>query len=113
MDFPSKNPLIHIVGIEVVAELLEEPFVSQENWLDLLVFQSATNGDLVAMGQINCLLPSEPFQNGVFEDGFVGITILEVFIGDIRVKMTHKKWPILECGFAEGHFLSKAIDYFA
>ena len=99
MDFPSGDPPINTVGIEADVELLKDPFVPLENWVGHIVFRMSTNGDLVAARQINCLVPSEPFEDGVLGNGFIGVTILAVFIGDIHERMTHQKWPIFECGF--------------
>ena len=113
MDLPSKDPLMNIADLELEVELLEDHFVLLENWMDNIVFQRTIDGDLVALGQINCLLPSKPFEAGVLSDGFVGITVLEVFIEEIHERMTHQKWSILKCGFSGDSFLSETINHFA
>ena len=78
-----------------------------------IVFQKSSNSDLVAGGRINCLVPSKPFEDGVLGDGFIGVTILEVFIGDVHERMTHQKWPIPECGFAGDRSLNEMVDHFS
>ena len=113
VDLPLEDLPMNIVGIDAKAELLEDPFVSLENWMDHIVFQRSTEGDLVAIDQINCSLPSEPFENNALGDGFVGIIVLKVFIGDVHERMIHHKWPILECGFSEDCFLSGTVDHFS
>ena len=57
--------------------------------MDHIVFQRSTNGDLVAGAQINCLVPRKPFEDGVLGDGFIVVTILKVFIGNIHERVIH------------------------
>ena len=38
MDFPLKDPLMNIDGVEAEVELFDVVFVLQENWMDDLVF---------------------------------------------------------------------------
>ena len=54
-----------------------------------IVFQISTNGDLVAIGQISCSVSSEPYEDNVLGNGFIGITILEVFIRNVHDRMIH------------------------
>ena len=51
--------------------------------------------------------------NDVLDDGFIGITIFEVFIRDIHERMIHQKWPIHECGFLGDCFLSETVNHFS
>ena len=78
-----------------------------------IVFRRSTDGNLVAARQINCLVPSVLFEDGVLGDGFIGVSILEDFIGDVHERMTHQKWPILECGFLGDRSLSEIVDHFS
>ena len=89
MDFSLEDPPINAASMEVEAKLSLDPFLPLENWVDHIVFQRSTNSDLVVVGQINCLVPSEPFEDGLLGDGFIGVTVLEVFIGDVHERMTH------------------------
>ena len=81
--------------------------------MDDIIFRRSTNGDLVAAGRINCLVLSEPFENSVLGYGFIGITIVEVFIGDVHERVIHQKWPISKYGFSRNHSLSETVDYFS
>ena len=79
--------------------------------MDHIVFKRSTNGDLVATERINCSVPSKPFEDSVLGDGFIGISVLEVFIRDVYERMSHEKWPIPKCGFLEDCSLSEAINH--
>ena len=70
------------------------------------------DGNLVASGCVNCIHPDEPFEKDTLGEGNIGVTVLDVFLGDCNDIMSHQKWPIGECIFDGGHSLSDTINHF-
>jgi hypothetical protein len=59
-----------------------------------------------------CSMPDDHFRYGRLGEDHVGVTILDVFIGDTETIMSHETWPITECSFPSGRSLQYTIDHF-
>ena len=57
---------------------------------------------LLASGRVFCSDPKEYFQNGRLGEGYIGVTILDVFVGDSDAIMSNERWLISECKFPNG-----------
>ena len=92
-------------------ELSEDPpmgdadYVRQESWIGLEVHRLDAAGVLLASGRVFSSDPEEYFQNGRLGKGYIGVTILDVFVGDSDAIMSNERWLIFECKFPNGPFL--------
>jgi hypothetical protein len=91
----------------------EPPFVPQENWVGLEVHRKNPSGVVVSSGRINCSMASDYFREGTLGEAHIGVTILDVFLGDADAIMSHDRWPIAECWFPDSRSLQSTIDHFA
>ena len=57
---------------------------------------------LLASGKVFCSDPEEYFQHGRLGEGYIGVTILDVFVRDSDVIMSNECWLIFECKFPNG-----------
>ena len=87
-------------------------FIPKAEWVGKIVKRVNDDGNLVASGRVNCICPNEPFENDTLEEGNIGVTMLDVFLGDCNDIMSHWKWPIGKCIFDGGHSLSDTINHF-
>ena len=60
----------------------------------------------------HCGKADDYFQDGTLGDGNVGVTVLDVFVGDEDEIMTHAWWPVFDCWFPSGCSLKETLDYF-
>jgi len=89
------------------------PFVRQEDWTGLEVHCKDAAGVLVSFGRINCWKPDDYFQNSTLGEGHVGVTVLDVFVGNLDAIMTHAHWPTSDCWFLDGRCLKETMEHFA
>ena len=87
-------------------------FIPKAEWMGKIVKRVNDDGNLVASGRVNCNCPDEPFENNTLGEGNIGVTVLDVFLGDCNDIMSHRKWPISECIFDGGQSLSDTINHF-
>ena len=63
------------------------------------------DGVVVSSRRIMCSMPKDHFQNRVLGEDHVGVTVLDVFIGDTEAIMSHESWPIADCHFPSARSL--------
>ena len=78
------------------------PFVPQHEWIGREVHLRNSEGMMEASGRINCWRPDDPFQHGTLDNKYVGVTVLDVFLGSKESIMTHARWPLSSCWFPSG-----------
>ena len=99
--------------------LLEDPpmddadYVCQESWIGLEVHRLDTAGMLLASAKVFCSDPEEYFWHGRLGEGYIGVTILDVFVGDSDAIMSDEHWLISECKFSNGPSLQSIVDHFS
>jgi hypothetical protein len=91
----------------------DSPFTPRERWVGLEVQRFDELGTLLSSGRIMAALPTDHFRSGWLGDDHVGVTVLDVFVGDSETIMSHDLWPIIECCFPSGRSLKCTIDHFA
>lgn len=89
------------------------PFTRPEHWTGLEVHRKDANGVLVSSGRINCWKPDDYFQNSTLGEGHVGVTVLDIFVGNSDAIMTHARWPTSECWFPGGRCLKETVEHYA
>ena len=100
-------------------ELSEDPpmgdadYVRQQSWIGLEVHRLDAAGVLLASGRVFCSDPEEYFPNGRLGEGYIGVTILDVFVGDSDAIMSNERWLISECKFPNGSSLQTTVDHFS
>ena len=88
-------------------------YVCQESWIGLEVHRLDAAGVLLASGKVFCSDPEEYFRNGQLGEGYIGVTILDVFVGDSDAIMSNERWLISECKFPNGPSLQTTVDHFS
>ena len=88
-------------------------YVRQESWIGLEVHRLDTAGVLLASGRVFCSDLEEYFRNGRLGEGYIGVTILDVFVGDSDAIMSNERWLISECKFPNGPSLQTTVDHFS
>ena len=73
------------------------PHICQEDWTELEVHLKDFAGLLISSGRINCWRPDDHFQDTTLGEEQIGVTVLDVFVGNPEDIMTHARWPILDC----------------
>ena len=68
---------------------------------------------LLASGRVFCSDPEEYFWHRRLGEGYIGVTILDVFVGDGDVIMSNERWLISECKFPNGLSLQTTVDHFS
>jgi hypothetical protein len=81
------------------------PFVPWENWVGLKEHHQNPSGVVVSSSRINSSMASDYFREGTLGEAHIGVTILDVFFGDLDTNMSHDRWPIFECWFPGGRSL--------
>ena len=100
-------------------ELSEDPpmdnadYVRQESWIGLEVHWLDAADVLLASGRVFCSDPEEYFWHGRLGEGYIGVTILDVFVEDSDAIMSNKRWLICECKFPNGPSLQTTVDHFS
>ena len=89
------------------------PFVPLSNWIGLVVHLQNSEGMTEASGRINYWRPDDPFQHGTLGEDYVGVTVLDVFLGNQESIMTHARWPLSLSWFPSGQSLQETIAHFA
>ena len=64
-------------------------------------------------GRVFCYDLEEYFRHGRLGKGYIGMTILDVFVEDSDAIMSNKRWLISECNFPNGPSLQTTIDHFS
>ena len=88
-------------------------YVRQESWIGLEVQQLDVVGVLLASSRVFCSDPKEYFWHGRLGEGYIGVTILDVFVGDSDAIMSNERWLIFECKFPNGPSLQTTVDHFS
>ena len=106
------------IASEVMKPLEEPPidlsaFVPQHEWIGREVHLRNSEGMTEASRRINCWRPDDPFQHGTLGYEYVGVTMLDVFLGSKESIMTHARWPLSSCWFPSGQSLTETVAHFA
>ena len=88
-------------------------YVRQESWIGLEVHRLDAAGVLLASGRVFCSNPEEYFRDGRLGEGYIGVKILDVFVGDSDAIMSNERWLISECKFPNGPSLQTTVDHFS
>ena len=88
-------------------------YVRQESWIGLEVHRLDTVGVLLALDRVFCSDPKESFRHERLDEGCIGVTILDVFVGDSDAIMSNEHWLIFECKFPNGPSLQTTVDHFS
>jgi hypothetical protein len=89
------------------------PYIRQGAWFGLDVHRKDVGGLLLSLGRIICWMPDDHFQDGTLGEGFVGVTVLDIFVGNTEARMSHDRWPMSECWFPQGRSLKETADHFS
>ena len=81
-------------------------YVRQKSWIGLEVHQLDAAGVLLASRRVFCSDPEEYFRHGRLGEGYIGVMILDVFVGDSDAIMSNERWLIFECKFPKWPFSS-------
>ena len=65
-------------------------YVRQESWIGLEVHQLDAASVLLASCRVLCSDREEYFRNGRLGEGYIGVTILDVFVGDSDAIMSNE-----------------------
>ena len=87
-------------------------YVHPQSWIGLEVHRLDLVGVVLASGRVFCFDPEEYFQDGRLGEGYIGVTVLDVFIGDTDAIMSNERWLISECNFPNGLSLQSTTDHF-
>ena len=68
---------------------------------------------LLAFDRVFCSDPEEYFRHGRLDEGYIGMMILDVFVGDSDAIMSNERWLICECKFPNGPSLQTTLDHFS
>ena len=66
-------------------------YIRQESWIGLEVHRLDAAGVLLASGRVFCSDPEEYFRNGRLDEGYNGVTILDVFVGGSDAIMSNER----------------------
>ena len=88
-------------------------YVCPESWIGLEVHRLDAAGMILASGKVFCTDPEEYFRHGRLGEGYIGVTILDVFVGDNDAIMSNERWLISECKFPNGPSLQTTVDHFS
>ena len=88
-------------------------YVRQESWIGLEVHRLDGAGVLLASGRVFCSDPEKYFRHERLGEGYIGVTILDVFVGDSDAIMSNERWLISECKFPNGPSLQTIVDHFS
>lgn len=64
-------------------------YILVEEWIGMAIERCNIKGVVLGIGRINCASLVEPLQDGLFEEGCMGVSILDIFEGDTHDLMTH------------------------
>ena len=68
---------------------------------------------LLVSGRVFCSDLEEYFWHGRLDKGYIGVTILDVFVRDSHAIMSNEHWLISECKFPNGPSLQTTVDHFS
>ena len=88
-------------------------YVRQESWIGLEAHRLDAAGVLLASSRVFCSNLEEYFRHGRLGEGYIGVTILDVFVGDSDAIMNNERWLISECKFPNGLSLQSIVDHFS
>ena len=91
----------------------DSTFIPRERWVGLEVQWNDPVGSVLCSERIMAAMPTDHFRSGWVGEDNVGVTVLDVFVGDTERIMGHELWPIVECSFPSGQSLKSTIDHFA
>jgi len=79
-----------------------DPFICQEDWIGLKVHLKDLGGMVVLLSRINYYRLDDHFEDRILGKDYVGVTLLDVFVGNKEAIMTHVWWPLLDFWFPNG-----------
>ena len=88
-------------------------YVRLESWIGLEVHRLDAEGVLLALGRVFCSDPEEYFWHGRLGKGYIGVTILDVFVENSDAIMSNERSLISECKFPNGPSLQTSVDHFS
>ena len=88
-------------------------YVCQESWIGLEVHRLDATGVLLASGRLFCSDLEKYFWHGRLGEGYIGVTIRDVFVEDSDAIMSNGRWLIFECKFPNDPFLQSIVDHFS
>jgi hypothetical protein len=88
-------------------------YVRPQSWIGLEVHRLNLVGVVLASGRVFCSDPEEYFRDGRLGEGYIGVTVLDVFVGDTDAIMSNERWLISECKFPNGLSLQSTMDHFS
>ena len=68
---------------------------------------------LLASGRVFCSNPKEYFRHRRLGKEYIGVTILDVFVGDIDAIMSNECWLISKCKFPNDPSFQSTVGYFS
>ena len=84
-----------------------------ELWIGLEIHRLDPLGVLVALHKVFCFDLEEYFQRRRLNEEYIGVTILDVFVGDTNAIMSNERSFISECKFPNGPSLQSTVDHFS
>ena len=88
-------------------------YVRPESWIGLEVHRLDAAGVLLALSRVFYSDLEEYFRHRRLGEGYIGVTILDVFVGDSDAIMSNECWLIFECKFPNGPSLQTTVDHFS
>ena len=77
-------------------------YIHPESWIGLEVHRLDVAGVLLASSRVFCSDPEEYFRHRRLGEGYIKVTILNVFVRDNDAIMSNERWLISECKFPNG-----------
>ena len=77
-------------------------YVCPESWIGLEVHRLDVVDVLLASGRVFCFEPKEYFWHRRLDEGYIRVTIHDVFVKDSDAIMSNECWLISECKFPNG-----------
>ena len=105
--------LADIVKQSADAGVDQSPFIRQQDWIGLEVHRLDSEGVLLSSKRITCWQTNDYFQHSTLDEDHVGVTILDIFVGNPDAIMSHAKWALSECWFPSGRCLKDTVEHFA
>ena len=68
---------------------------------------------LLALGRVFCSNLEKYFRDGRLGKEYIGVTILDVFVGDSDAIINNERWLISKCKFPNGPSLQTIVDHFS
>ena len=88
-------------------------YVRPKSWIGLEVHWLDPSSVLLALSRVLCSDPEEYFWQGRLGEEYIGVMILDVFVGDSDAIMSNEWWLISKCKFPNDLSLQSTIDNFS